>query len=160
MGRRSARQRLRSVNPPRRPTRGFSADRRGASGALGKRADAHLGQIQTRRSDPIRPLAKGRVPPLPRRRARRTRQQQRRTRDPAPDDHTEKRTVRRIRSRRPDLGDDRLAPCDCAPQRRRSQRVAHANPGAYRRGLAKQKYRRAPAMEFLPRLTGRGGRLL
>jgi hypothetical protein len=38
--------------------------------------------------------------------------------------------------------------------------VAHANPGAYRRGLAKQKYRRAPAMEFLPRLTGRGGRLL
>jgi hypothetical protein len=37
--------------------------------------------------------------------------------------------------------------------------VAHANTGAYRRGLAKQKYRRAPAMEFLSRLTVRRGRL-
>lgn len=106
----------------------IGADRRRIVCALGKGAGAHLGQIQTRRTHPLRPGAPRQLRAVPRRWPRRNRLQHRRAGDPAPDNYEKELTLRRLRRRWPDVGDHSDPADDGKDERRRSLRLAQANP--------------------------------
>ena len=78
-------------------------------GLAARKTRAHQPEDQTRRGDPLCALALGRPDALCRRRAHRDRLQYRRTRHPTYCAQSQERALRRIRRRRGELGDRRVA---------------------------------------------------